>query len=225
MAVASVSRVRILLSVFLALGLAADVSAAGEIWQLDNTARIGGHAVTLLGSPRISETAGAKALVFDGVADGVLVPSLPFAGATQFTIEILFQPLEGGPAEQRFLHAQDSNAWRALIETRLDGKGGWWLDTFIWTGAPDRGVVLVDPARVHPTGRWYWAALRYDGKTMAHFVNGRKEIERAAMFEPFAAGQISLGVRQNKIHWFKGAIREARFHREALADEKLQRVE
>ena len=199
---------------------------AGEIWRLDNLQRIGGHAVMLEGSPRVSEAGGAKAIVFDGVRDGLFIPAIPFAGAKQFTIEVMFSPAEGGLTEQRFVHVQDTNDSRALIELRLNGKGGWWLDTFQWTGAPppDRGLTLVDPKKVHPTGKWYWAALRYDGKTMAHFVNGEKEIERAGAFRPFGPGQVSLGVRQNKVYWFKGAIREVRFHTVALAEENLQRV-
>ncbi len=199
------------------------LSAAETVWRVDNTQMIGGHAVVVVGEPRTTEMAGRKALVFDGVKDGVFVPSIPFANASRFTIEVLFQPFEGGPAEQRFFHAQDSSERRALLETRLDGKGGWWLDTFIVTGAPGSGVALIDPTRVHPTGRWYWVALRYDGKTMAHFVDGQKESERAAVtFSPFASGQISLGVRQNRIHWFKGVIGEVRFHDVAVPDAGLQ---
>jgi hypothetical protein len=33
-----------------------------------------------------------------------------------------------------------------------------------------------------------------------------------------------VGVRQNKVYWFKGAIKEVRFTPAALAPEKLQRV-
>ncbi|MSU51546.1 MAG: LamG domain-containing protein [Opitutus sp.] len=198
--------------------------AAVTVWRMDNVVQIDGHALTVAGAPWVSDEGGGKAVWFDGVKDGLWIPVIPFAGSRQFTIEILFLPEEGGPTEQRFLHAQDTQERRALIETRLDGKGGWWLDTYIVTDAAGRGVTLADPTRVHPTGRWYWAALRYDGKTMAHFVNGRKELEHAGEFDPFGVGQISLGVRQNKIHWFKGAIREVRFHSEPVAEERLQRV-
>jgi hypothetical protein len=209
-----------LLGLFLAGAL-----RAGEIWRLDNLQRIGGHAVTIEGAPRVVEIGGAKAIGFDGARDGLFVPSIPFAGAKQFTIEVMFSPAEGGLAEQRFLHVQDTNESRALIEVRLNGKGGWWLDTYQWSGGTptDRGLTLIDPRRVHPTGKWYWAALRYDGRMMAHFVNGEKEIERAGSFRPFGSGQVSLGVRQNKVFWFKGAIREVRFHSVALAEDKLQR--
>lgn len=198
--------------------------AGEEIWRLDNLQTFGARPVLVEGEPRVREMSGGKAVVFDGVRDGLFVRGNPIAGAGQYTIEVLFMPAEDGPAAQRFVHVQDANQSRALIETRLDGKGGWWLDTFIHTMPDERGLTLIDPKRVHPAGKWYWAALRYDGKTMAHFVNGLKELESAAPFHPFVDGQVSLGVRQNKVFWFKGAIREVRFHREARADGKLQRV-
>lgn len=194
------------------------------MWRLDNLERIGQQAVTVLGAPRVVEDDGQKAIAFDGVKDGLFVPAIPFAGARAFTIEALFFPASGGPAEQRFFHAQDGNEARALLETRLDGQGKWWLDTFIVTGATARGVTLVNRDQRHETNRWYWVALRYDGKTMAHFINGEKELEATAHFVPFGAGQTSLGVRQNKVFWFKGMIREVRFHPEAIPEEKLQRV-
>lgn len=199
-------------------------ASAEEVWRLDNLQKIAGHEVTVLGAPRIETAAkDGPAMVFDGVRDGIFLPTIPIAGAKQFTVEVLFRPAEGGPEAQRFVHWQDKNEWRGLIELRLNGKGGWWLDTFLFTGE-GKGTALIDPNRVHPTDSWHWAALRYDGKTMAHFVDGQKELESAATFAPFAAGQISLGVRQNKVFWFKGAIREVRFHTEALPPEKLQRI-
>ena len=199
-------------------------STAEVVWRLDNLERIGGNAVTIIGGPQVATDAGVKGVVFDGVKDGLLLPSIPFAGAQAYTIEILFQPVADGLKEQRFLHAQDTRDSRALIETRLDGKGAWWLDTFITTDPSGNGVTLVDPKKLHPLGRWYWAALRYDGKTMSHFVNGQKEVEKAVTFAPFAEGQTSLGVRQNRVFWFKGTIREVRFHRVALSEDKLQRA-
>lgn len=207
------------------LALAGPWLAATEtIWRLDGVERIGGLAVEREGAPRVMERDGAKCVEFDGVRDGLFLPEIPIAGATAFTIEILFRPDEGGPAAQRFVHLQDAEGKRALLETRLDGKGGWWLDTFLSDASSGGGLALIDPKRVHATGKWYWAALRYDGKTMAHFINGGEELSGAVRFGPMGAGRTSLGVRQNKVYWFKGAIREVRFHREALALEKLQRT-
>lgn len=214
----------------LGLTLAATVAQAQEIWRLDNLTRIGGHPVTVEGAPKVemSSAAAGPAVRFNGASDGLFLPAIPIAGAEQFTIEILFWPEEGGPEAQRFLHLEDAKLGRALIETRLDGKGNWWLDTFLLPAGPagqSRGLALIDPKLVHPTNQWTWAALRYDGRIMSHFVNGVKELEGELKFPPFLAeGRTSVGVRQNKVFWFKGLIREVRFHREAISPAALQRV-
>lgn len=80
------------------------------------------------------------------------------------------------------------------------------------------GRPLIDPKRKHATEKWYWVALRYDGKTMARFVDGAKEREGEVEFAPMGAGKLSLGVRQNRVHGFKGAIREVRVTPAALAE-------
>ena len=190
------------------------------MWSLAEVKKVGGVATEVLGAPKVVD----GAAVFDGAKDGVFVPALPLAGAKQFTIEILFSPAEGGPAEQRFFHLQDAAESRVMIETRLDGKGGWWLDTYL--GTPKGGKPLIDPKRVHATNKFYWAAVSYDGSNMKHFINGEKELEASGVtFGPFTdAGKVSLGVRQNKVYWFKGAIREVRFTPAALPPEKLQSV-
>ncbi len=191
------------------------------VWKIGDLKQIGGHATEVIGAPRIAE----GAAVFDGAHDGIFVPADPLDGAKEFTIEILFSPAEGGPEAQRFFHLQDATAaqWRVMIETRLDGKGGWWLDTFL--GATKGGTPLIDPKRVHKTDTWYWAAVSYDGKTMTSFVNAEKELEATNVkFGPLGPGKLSLGVRQNKVYWFKGAIREVRFTPAALPPEQLQRM-
>jgi hypothetical protein len=60
---------------------------------------------------------------------------------------------------------------------------------------------------------------------MTHYVNGERELlAEKVNFGPLGQGQVSLGVRQNKVFWFKGAIREVRFTPAALPPGKLQRV-
>ena len=205
-----------LLTCLAACSYAAD---QGVIWTLGDLKKIGGVATEVVGAPRVVE----GAIVFDGVKDGIFVPTIPLAGAAQFTIEILFRPAEGGPEAQRFFHLQDTSTWRVMIETRLDGHGGWWLDTFL--GSSRGGQPLIDPKRVHRTDQWYWAAVSYDGTTMTHYVNGERELlAENVKFGPLGQGQVSLGVRQNKVFWFKGAIREVRFTPAALPPGKLQRV-
>jgi hypothetical protein len=207
-------------ALFAAVQLSLAAEATTTVWKLDDIKRVGGHATEVLGAPRVVD----GAAVFDGAHDGIFVPTDPLEGAKEFTIEILFSPAEGGPEAQRFFHLQDTTdaQWRVMIETRLDGKGHWWLDSYL--GSPKGGTALIDEKRVHPTNMFYWAAVRYDGKTMTHFVNGELELTGAATFGPLGPGKLSLGVRQNKVYWFKGAIREVRFTPVALTAEKLQRV-
>jgi Concanavalin A-like lectin/glucanases superfamily len=195
---------------------------ADETWRFERTDEVGGKKTTVLGAPRVSDEPGGKAVVFDGVKDALVVPINPLAGCEQFTIEVLLKPATDGPEAQRFIHLQDDAEWRVMIETRVDGKGGWWLDTYLGRGSV--GLPLIDPKRVHPTDQWTWVALRYDGKVMTSFINGVKELEGAVKFGPMGTGQISIGARLNKVYWFKGAARELRFHAEALPDEKLARV-
>src|SRR5205085_2007538 len=110
---------------------------------------------------------------------------------------------------------------RVMMETRLIDKN-WALDTFLHSGQSDRA--LLDRTKLHPADQWTWVALTYaDGKETS-YINGAKELEGDVTFAPMVEGKISLGVRQNKLYWFKGAIREVRFHPEALAPAKLQRT-
>jgi hypothetical protein len=190
------------------------------VWTLDNTRLIGGHMPTVWGAPQVAE--GGPAVRFNGVDDGLVLPVNPIAGWAQFTIEALIEPAASGAAEQRFLHIEDEHGSRALLELRMLEDGRWCLDTFLLSGA--NRLTLIDRTRLHPAGRWHWVALRYDGRKMAGFVNGAMQAEGDVAIPAFAVGQTSLGVRLNRVFWFKGAIREVRFHPVALAQEQLQRV-
>ena len=188
-------------------------------WDIDNTVSIGGHPLTVLGAPEVIEIPGGKAVAFDGVGDGLLVDVHPLEGATAFTLEVIFRPDADGLPEQRFFHLQEDNGQnRILIETRLTGDGFWYLDTFIKSGDTDQ--TLAEKDKIHPVGEWYNATLVFDGGEMRHYVNG--VLETAATlpsFTPPEAGKTSIGVRINQVHWFKGAIRRARFTRMALEPE------
>jgi len=194
------------------------------IWKLENPAKVGGHVTTVYGAPKSVAEDGAKALVFNGSSDGLLVPANPLAGWARFTIEVLIKPDGTGEEEQRFMHLQDSREGRIMVETRVYKSHQWALDTFLFFDK-DHNRPLLDKTLLHPTDQWHWVALVYDGTNMASYVNGVKELEGNVAFSPMLAGQISIGVRQNLVFWYKGAIREARFHPVALAPAALQRVD
>jgi hypothetical protein len=59
---------------------------------------------------------------------------------------------------------------------------------------------------------------------MSSYVNRKKELEGKIDFPPMTIGDISIGVRLNKVNWFKGLIREIRFHPQALNTLAMQQL-
>ncbi|MFT3829296.1 MAG: hypothetical protein QM691_06260 [Opitutaceae bacterium] len=202
--------------------VAAGAGAPQVVWQLHEVHAVGGLVPEVGGEPRaLVPAAGGPGLVFDGVDDGLWLAANPLAGRAAFTIELLIRPAAGGPAEQRYFHVEDAAGRRGLLELRMVGTDAWCLDTFLKCG--DAKLTLIDPAKTHPAGRWTWVALRYDGRKMSAWVDGVKELEGDVAFAPLGPGRISLGTRQDRRSWYRGAIREVRFSAEALEPERLQR--
>ena len=197
---------------------------ATVIWHLEDPTAINGRSTTVLGAPKAIDEAGSKSLYFNGAADGLLLPFNPLEGLAQFTVEVLFRPERDGEEAQRFFHVQDAEDNRALLEIRLK-DGQWALDSFLRSNKTSERTVLLDPKKLHPAKAWTWVAMVYAKGHMAHFVNGSKEMDGAIDLPPMGPGQISLGMRLNKIYWFKGCIREVRFHRVALTSEELQKID
>jgi hypothetical protein len=189
-------------------------------WNLDRLDTIGGHQVTVVGQPKVIDTPRGKALEFDGVDDAIFLDVNPLAGLKEFTVEVIFRPYEGGPKEQRFFHLQEAGSEnRVLFETRLTDDGRWFLDTFLKSGEGNYTQLAKDS--LHELGPWYHAALTIDAKQMRHFVNGKEELATTIEFTPLKAGQTSLGVRINKLHWFKGAIRQVRITPRVLSPDRF----
>ena len=192
-----------------------------EVWIFDRTDRIGGHATTVLGHPRVIDTPLGKAVEFNGVDDALFVDVHPLAGAETFTLEILFRPDRGGRPEQRFFHLQERDPksgadtqTRMLMEIRVIGDQ-WALDSFALSG--NTGKALLDRSKLHPLGEWHHAAMVYDGRQLRNYVDGVLEGEGEVRLTRQGAGHSSAGVRINRVDWFKGAIRQARMTRRALA--------
>ena len=179
-------------------------------WQLDNLEQIGGHLVTIEGDPKVIDTPGGRAIEFDGVDDAIFLDVHPLQSMAAFTAEVIFNPYENGAQEQRFFHMQENDTEsRVMFETRLVERDRWFLDTFIKSG--EQQVTLYAEEHVHDVGTWQHAAIVADGDTMRHYVNGQLELSDSLSFTPQKSGRTSLGVRINKVHWFKGAIRTVRF--------------
>jgi hypothetical protein len=202
---------RSLLAQVLLAGAALAQSPSGAIvWEIDNLRRIGGHEVTVVGSPRVVDAPQGRGVEFDGVDDALFLPIHPLAGQAQFTAEVTFRPAAEGPKEQRFFHLQETGSEnRVLFETRLTDDGHWFLDTFIKSDGGECTLFAKD--HLHKIGPWVHAAIVVDGKTMRHYVNGKLELSQELKFTAHKAGNTSLGVRYNKVHWYKGAMSRARF--------------
>ena len=184
-------------------------------WKIDRVDKIGEQTVEQLGKPKVINTGAGKSVLFDGVGDGLIVKANPLTGAATFTVEAIFRPDAGGTSEQRWLHIQEeAHDNRVLLEIRLL-EDQWFLDTFIKSGE-NRRTLLAETFK-HHLGEWYHVALVYDGVTMRHFVNGKEELSGPITMMPLGSGSTSIGVRMNRLFWFKGAVRKVRFTLHALS--------
>lgn len=212
-----------LLAVASALGVSA-ASPDGETWLIDNVDHIGGHAVTVLGRPRIIDAPGGKAVEFNGVDDALFLDVHPLVGAETWTWEVVFRPDVGGATEQRFFHFQENGTDnRMLFEIRVIGDhvigDQWFLDSFAKGG--DGSLTLQNKTKLHPLGRWYRVAAVYDGHSLSNYVDGVMQGSGEVRLEPQMAGQTSIGVRFTKVNYFKGAIATARMTPRALRPEEF----
>jgi hypothetical protein len=65
-------------------------------------------------------------------------------------------------------------------------------------------------------------ALVYDGRLMRHFVDGHEELSGPLAIQPLGVGKTSIGVRMNRVFWFKGAVRKVRFTPRALSPKEFK---
>ncbi|MDB5457630.1 MAG: LamG protein [Caulobacter sp.] len=220
------------------LGLLAapSVAAAGPpqtVWTFDRLDTIGGLVPHVEGHPKLIETPLGKALAFNGVDDALFIDQHPLAGAATFTFEAFIRP-DGGAFEQRWFHlAQDEPApapgaapsppsnTRFLFEIRVV-ENAWYLDAYV--RGPGYAHTLVFPDKLYPIGRWHHVAQTYDGKTYRSYVNGALQGEADIAFTPQGPGRASVGVRMNRVNYFKGAIRQARFTAQALTPDQFLRL-
>jgi hypothetical protein len=178
------------------------------VWGGENFNEFGDAKIRLLGTPSIVETPIGGAVEFNGRSDAIFVDNNPLIGLRKFTVEVIFQPVSGGLKEQRFLHIGETHGDRLLFETRLTDDGKWYLDNYINSGKSDK--TLLNKKFLHPLNKWYHLALVFDGENMNNFVNGYKELHGSLTFNPMTQGKTSIGVRQNKVCWFKGKIHKIR---------------
>jgi hypothetical protein len=203
-----------------------------EVWTFDRLDQIGGLETTVLGHPHVIKTPLGKAVQFDGIGDALFIAENPLAGTEAFTFEVIFRPERGGAEEQRWFHVSEldpktgadevpDSENRYLFEIRVIGDQ-WCLESLVRTSKG--GKQLIDRQLLHPLDVWHQVAMVYDGKEFRSYINGVLEGEVAAHFEPIGPGHTSVGVRINKVYYFKGSVREARFTRRALSPEEFLKL-
>jgi len=180
-----------------------------RVWELDSIEAVGGYPIDVDGRPVVVDGPYGSAIEFNGAGDALFVEANPLAGLEAFTVEMVFRPDAGGLPEQRFFHLGEVNGDRVLFETRLTEDGHWYLDTFISSGDSNRP--LLNESHLHPVGQWYHLALTCDGQQEVNYVNGIQEASGSIDFVPLLGGQTSIGVRLNRVCWFRGAIGRIRF--------------
>jgi len=200
--------------------------AGQETWMFNDINSIGGHPTTVLGHPRVIDSPIGKAIEFNGVDDGIQLDVHPLAGATTFTWEAIFRP-DGGNPVQRWFHLEQNPATgsnddnRMLFEIRvIDGQ--WCLDAFDKSGSVQKA--LLNRKNLHPLGAWYHVAAVYDGTEFRSYINGVQDGAARVRLEPQEAGRTSIGVRMNKVYYFKGALHMARFTRRALSPNEFLKI-
>jgi hypothetical protein len=184
-------------------------------WKFDRIDRVGGYKTTVVGSPRVIETSKGKAIAFNGTGDALFLDIHPLAGAKTFTWEVVFRPDGDGRPEQRFFHMHENGTSnnRLLFETRLI-EGKWCLDSY---AKSSKGAqTLIDRKKLHPVDEWMHVAMVYDGREFRHYVNGELQGKAEVELTPQGEGRTSIGVRINRIDWFKGAIRLARISKDRV---------
>jgi len=198
------------------------------VWMFDQLQNIGGNKTTVLGAPRVIDTPVGKAVQFDGVQDALFIDNHPLAGAETFTFEAIFRP-DGGEREQRWFHLSEQDPGtgadtdnRMLFEIRVAGDQ-WFLDSYNQSGT--EGKALMNRAALHPLGVWYHVASVYDGREFRNYVNGVQEGAANLHLAPHGPGHASVGVRINKVYYFKGAVHMARFTRRALSPPEFLSVQ
>lgn len=216
------------------------VAQAGQdvTWQFDRLDNIGGNPTRLDGKPKIITTSAGKAVLFDGVHDGLFIDKHPLAGFSQFTFEALVRP-DGGDPAQRWFHlaetdpktgldatvdpnnpVSDKNS-RFTFELWVDGDHCY-FESF--THGPGYQSALFDKTKTHPLGQWYVVTQTYYGHTHRSFVDGVLEKQGALAYLPQGPGHSSVGVRINHVSYFKGAVIRAHCAPRALAPLEFMKV-
>lgn len=177
---------------------------------------------SISGAPRRFATPLGDAVAFDGKADAFFLGTNPLAGMEEVTVEVIFRQDSDALFEQRFLHMGTVRGGRIMFETRVNPDRTWYLDTFIRLD-PETSLVLIDSLQCHPTDRWYNLAMVVADGRATSYVDGVQQLTGEIPYREIAEGITSVGVRQNLVCWFKGALYRIRITPRALRPDEFLR--
>lgn len=166
------------------------------------------------GDPKIITSPYGEAVWFDGEDDAIFLDDQPLEGLSEFTVEVIMRPDSGGRFEQRFLHFGEVSGDRVLLELRAK-TSHWYFDAYIQSD--DSKLALIDSTLLHPLNAWHHVAYVVDQGDLATFINGRKELTGQVDKTITGSGATSIGVRLNRVHWYKGSIYKIKITPRALA--------
>jgi len=219
----------------LAVWAISPAAAEQSVWRFDNLNRIGEMAPKVEGPPQLVDSPVGKAVQFNGRDTALFFPGRPLVGAKSFTIEAIFRP-EGGDFQQRWMHIAETDPAtgldanpggtadpnpRFMFEVRVV-KDQWYLDAFVQSKAGSQALAF--PEKLHPLNQWYAVEQTYDGKTYRSYVNGVLEGEANVAFTPHGPGHMMVGVRMNRVNYFKGSVALARFTDKALSPDAFVKL-
>ena len=172
-------------------------------WLLANLLREKSSSIEINGNPQIVNSPYGEAVFFNGIDDALFLREMPLNSLQEFTVEMIFKPEINAPFEQRILHIGESTKDRMLLEIRAFGTN-WYFDGYAASGTNKKA--LIDEKLIHLLGQWYHVAFVVTPKSLTTYVNGKQELQEEFSFLPIETGQTSIGVRMNKVCWFKGSI-------------------
>lgn len=159
------------------------------------------------GAPKTVASPYGEAVYFDGVGDAFFLKEMPLQSLQEFTVEMIFNPDKNAPFEQRVLHIGEVTKGRMLLEIRAVASN-WFFDGYAASGTNKKAV--NDEKLLHPLGQWHHVAFVVTSESLTTYVNGKKELQESFSFNPIESGTTAIGVRLNKVSWFKGAIYKIR---------------
>lgn len=176
-------------------------------WLLADLLRDKSSNIEISGKPQIVNSPYGDAVSFNGIDNAFFLNELPLKSLQEFTVEMVFKPETNGVFEQRILHMGESTKDRILLEIRAVNNN-WYFDGYAASGTNKKA--LIEEKLIHPLEQWYHVAFVVTPKSLTTFVNGKQELQEEFPFLPIESGQTSIGVRMNKVCWFKGAIYKIR---------------